>query len=337
MGRPYALLRAGFPYLTTLGHRRLTNFPIDVAIGDEGRLYVLCRNDVGLVNIVRMNWDDEELGQIGSKGMDDEEFTWPVAIIRDREENLFVSDEALNRISMFTRDGAYLGKWGQRGDGDGQFNKPSGIAFDADENMLIADAMNHRIQKFTKDGQYLMKWGRYGDGDGEFNLPWGITVDDLGDVYVADWRNDRIQKFTADGEFIFKLGTSGRGNGQFNRPSGVAVDSDGDIYVADWGNDRVQQFAPTGRYVDKFLGDATLSKSGRAYIRANPRVLMLRESTTMEPAKRLRGPTSVRVDDKGRMYAVDYGTHRVQVYQKEAYPLGPDEIGEELKSPTLEM
>ena len=33
MEKPYGLLRAGFPYLKTLGMRRVTNFPTDLAIG----------------------------------------------------------------------------------------------------------------------------------------------------------------------------------------------------------------------------------------------------------------------------------------------------------------
>ena len=42
---PYALLRAGYPYYTTLGMRRVTTFCMDLALGDERRLYVLCRDD----------------------------------------------------------------------------------------------------------------------------------------------------------------------------------------------------------------------------------------------------------------------------------------------------
>ena len=69
----------------------------------------------------------------------------------------------------------------------------------------------------------------------------------------------------------------------------------GDIYVADRGNHRVCMFDKTGRYVEKFIGDATISKSGRAYILANPKVLRGREMTTLESQRRLRGPMSVRV------------------------------------------
>lgn len=334
MARPHALLRAGFPYLTTLGMRRMTHFPMDVAIGDEGRLYVITRGEDDR-EIRRFNWDDEDLGAFGSKGDGDGQLTWPVALIRDREENLYVSDEALNRIVFFTREGEFLGKWGEPGDSDGELNGPSGIAFDAEENVYVADSLNHRVQKFTKDGRFILNWGRYGDSEGEFSMPWGITVDDQGDVYVADWQNDRLQKFGPDGEFLFELGTSGSGDGEFRHPAGLAVDSDGDIYVADWGNDRVQQFDASGRYVDKFIGDATLGKAAVTYMLANAQPLRYREMTSVESTKRLRSPTSVRLDDQGRLYITDYVSHRVQVYKKEAFPLEAHQIAEVPRSPNL--
>ena len=332
MVRPYALLRAGFPYLKTIGMRRVTNQPMDVAIGGDGRIYVLLR--AGLIRSLTL--DDGDLGTIGGGGTDDGKFTWPVSLIIDGEENLYVSDEALHRITKLSKDGEFLDKWGAQGDGDGQLNRPSGMAFDAEENIYVSDALNHRVQKFTKDGKFLMKWGEHGAGEGQLDMPWGITVDELGDVYVVDWRNDRIQKFTADGEFIFALGRSGNGDGEFNRPTGIEVDRDGDIYVADCGNDRVQLFSAEGRYVEQFIGDASLSKSARAYLMTNPLPLRLREMAKLEPQKRLREPKSVRADDEGRMYVPDFRSFRVQVYQKDAIPLKADEIAPPLRSPRLQ-
>ncbi len=334
MGRPYALLRSGFPYLMALGMRRVTSDAVDVALGSKNRVYVLCRGSLG-TEVRVINMDDENLGTIGGAGTDEGKFTWPASLIVDKEENLYVSDEALHRISTFNRDGEFMGSWGEHGDDDGQLDRPSGIAFDAEENMYVSDTLNHRVQKFTKDGKFLTGWGRVGDGDGEFNMPWGITIDELGDVYVADWRNDRVQKFTADGEFILKLGSSGSGDGEFNRPSGVAVDKDGDIYVADWGNNRVQLFNQDGKYVEKFIGDANLSKSARQYVLANPITLRLRDMSRLEEGKRLRGPISVRVDDEGRLFIPDFGSHRVQIYQKEAYPLEESQLTPLPRNPLL--
>ncbi|HVG96800.1 MAG TPA: NHL repeat-containing protein [Chloroflexota bacterium] len=332
---PYALLRAGFPYHATLGMRRVTTYCMDIAIGEEGRLFVLCRDDGQGGSIRRLNWDDEDLGTIGGGGRGDGQFLWPVQLLRDRQENLFVSDEGLHRITVLSPDGTFLGKWGEHGQGQGQLNRPSGIAFDADENVLVADTMNHRIQRFTRDGAFLGAFGAPGRGEGELDMPWGVAVDAAGDVYVADWRNDRIQQFDASGRFRKQFGHSGSGPGELRRPAGVAVDADGDVYVADRGNHRVQQFDRTGRFVEEFLGDATLSKIGRIYVMANPKVLRGREMTALGPSKRLRGPASVRFDAEGRMYIPDFGSHRIQVYKKEAYRLTPEQIWPEQKAPFL--
>ncbi|HIF13797.1 MAG TPA: hypothetical protein EYQ82_12510 [Dehalococcoidia bacterium] len=334
MARPYGLLRAGFPYVKTLGMRRITNFPIDIALGNEDRIYVLCRQENAAL-IRKHNYADEDLGTIGSWGTDEGQFQWPVALIADADENLFVSDEALNRITQFDKEGEVLGTWGEKGSLDGQFDRPAGMSFDMDGNILIVDSMNHRVQKFTTDGKYLGKWGSRGSGDGEFESPWGITVDEIGDVYVADWGNDRIQKFNSDGEFIFAFGSSGIGDGQFNRPTDVAVDLDGDIYVADWGNNRIQLFNLEPRFVQKFLGEATLSKMARDYMMTNASPNRLRDMAKLEPQRALRRPKSVVVGEDGRMYVTDTDSYRVQVYQKEVIPLDATQIAPPLRSPTL--
>ncbi len=337
MPRPYGLLRAGFPYVKTLGMRRLTNFPVDVAIGREGRLYILCRQESAAALIRRYTVEDEDLGEIGKYGLGDGEMKWPVSIIADADENLYVSDEAAHRVVSYSMEGERLGSWGEHGAGPGQLDRPAGIAFDADENIYVADAMNHRVQKFTKDGRFILGWGSRGRGAGEFDMPYGVAVDDEGFVYAADWRNDRIQKFTAEGEFALAFGSPGSGDGQLDRPSGIDVDSHGDVYVADWRNDRVQLFNHEGRYVQKFLGDASLSKVSREYMLTNASPNRMRDMADLEPQKYLRRPRSVAVDEDGLMFIADNGSYRVQVYRKEAIPLSPREMGPPRRSPTLQQ
>ncbi len=331
MTRPYALLRAGFPYLKTIGMRRMTNFPVDLAVGDEGRLYMLLRGD-SASEIKVWHFDDEDLGSIGGG-----ELTWAVGIVRCRDGSLMVTDEALHRVSIFDEGGNLSARWGERGDAPGALDRPTGIAL-YDGDVLVADSLNHRIQRFTVDGRFLSGWGRRGSGPGELDLPWGIAVDEMGDVYVADWGNDRVQKFDRDGRYLMSFGESSNGNprGALRRPSGVDVDADGDVYVADWGNNRVVQFDENGRYLDQFVGDATLSRVGLRYIRGNLKILRQREMTSLEPTKRLRRAPSVKIDDSGRLYIVDHGGHRIQIYRKEAYRLEPHEIMEEQRSPSLD-
>jgi DNA-binding beta-propeller fold protein YncE len=331
---PYALLRAGFPYYTTLGMRRVTTACMDIAIGKERRLYVVCRDDGQGGLIRRTNWADEDHGTISGAGTDPGKLMWPVQLLCDSNESLFVSDEGMHRISNFSTDGELLGSFGEAGSAPGQLNRPSGIAFDADENLLVVDTQNHRVQKFTKDGRFLSTFVERGSGPGQLDQPWGITIDAHGDIYIGDWGNNRVQKFSADGEHIMSIGRAGSGDGELNRPAGVAVDAHGDIYVADRGNHRVCLFDQTGRYVERFIGDATISPSGRKYILANPKVLRGREMTTLEIQKRLRGPASVRIEGD-LMYVPDFGSHRIQVYKKEAYPLSEADIWPEQNHPFL--
>ena len=328
--RPYALLRAGYPYYATLGMRRVTQNPVDIAFDDEGILYVLCRQRGIGNNLRRINWEDEDLGTIGGGN-----FEWPVTLLRDSDGTFFISDEAKHQVIMLDPKGELIKAWGTHGSEPGELNRPSGMAFDADENIYVSDTLNHRIQKFSKDGRFESAFGSLGDADGQLNMPWGVAVDDEGMILVSDWRNDRVQRFTPDGDHLMSFGSSGSGNGELNRPAGIEVDFHGDIYVADRGNNRIQLFDPNGRYVRQFRGEATLSKIGRIYIQNNVSALRARETVSTEPEKKFVSPTSARIGPDGLMYVPDFGRHRVQVYKKEAYRLAEGEIAPPRKSPTL--
>ena len=334
MSRPYGLLRAGFPFHKTLGMRRLTNFPIDLALGREDRLFILCRSE-GAALIRKYSNEDRDLGAVSIYGTEPGKTQWPVTILADAEENLYLSDEAQHRITVLDAEGGLLDSWGEEGGGDGQLRAPSGMDFDPEGNLYVVDTGNHRVQKFTRAGAYLGQWGSYGCGQGQFNMPWGIAVDELGDVYVADWRNDRVQKFSADGKPLMAFGASGCGDGQFNRPSGVAVDLHGDIYVVDRGNNRVQLFNQEGRYVQKFIGDATLSTVAVNYMLTNAFPNRLRDMANLEIQKLLRWPQSVVVSQDGLMYVPDTGSYRVQVYRKEFVELDQLQFAPPQRAPSL--
>ena len=339
MARPYGLLRAGFPYFRTLGMRRITNFPIDVAFGKDDAVYILLRSEgASLIRVWSLD-DAEQLSgdlvQIGGYGRADGQFEWPVQVITDDEGDLFVSDEAVHRITRFHPDGEFVSKFGDEGDGPGELSGPAGIAFDPEGNLVVVDSRNHRVQRFTVDGEFLGGFGSQGSEPGQFELPMGVHVDELGDVYVADWGNQRVQKLNSSGEPLMVIGQEGSDDGEFNRPTGVAVDAHGDIFVCDWGNNRVQLFNQEGRYIWKFLGDASLSRVSRTYMMTNAMPNRLREMGKLEQEKYLRRPRSVRVDSEFRLYIPDYESYRVQIYVKDAIPLDEDTMAAPIRNPTL--
>jgi DNA-binding beta-propeller fold protein YncE len=319
-----------FKYSHTVGQLTFGGWgftvPAALAVAKDGAVYVVNRpfgsardpSTHAAVHIDVVTLDEELITEFGGKGTEDGEFIWPTSIALDQEGRVYLSDEFLNRITIYDKDGKFLDKWGVSGSKDGELNHPSGIAFDKEDNLYLVDGLNHRVQIFTKDGRFLGKFGSFGNGEGQLNTPWGIAIDSMDDVYIADWRNDRIQKFTSDGKFLGGFGSSGDMIGQFNRPAGVAVDKDGDIYVADWLNNRVQIFNSDFRYINQLVGSATLSKWTGALFDANPS--WRHQYLTFPdfgPYQRFWCPEAVVVDDEGTIVVADTCRGRLQVYKKE--------------------
>ena len=276
-----------------------------------------CR--VGKFAVGTVPGDEEFVGEFGRYGEGDGEFIWPAGLALDSQENIYVTDEWLNRISIFDKDGGFLRMWGSPGVRDGELNRPSGIAVDGNDDLYVVDSLSHRVQKFTRQGVYLGQWGGLGSGEGEFNSPWGITIDGQGYVYVADHKNHRVQKFTPEGESVAQIGSYGKGKGHLNRPTDVAVDPDGDVYVCDWANNRVQAYSADGKFLCSLIGDAQeLSKWAKMTVEANTDVMKARRrARTLEPEWRLSMPTSVAFDQKRyRLLVADTNRSRIQIYNK---------------------
>jgi DNA-binding beta-propeller fold protein YncE len=323
-----------YDYSRTVGGRYIP-YPVGIAVGEGDDAYVLSRPadtvsgvpwnktavgaKVTRITIGGESGDEEFVCEFSGYGDRDGELIWPAGIALDSQENVYVTDEWLNRVSAFDKEGNFLGLWGVAGNGDGEFNRPSGIAIDRQDVLYISDSLNNRIQKFTKDGAFLGKWGALGNGEGELSSPWGIDVDDQGNVYVADHKNNRAQKFTSDGEFVAEYGSHGSSRGQLNRPSDVAVDPEGDVYVCDWANDRVQAFQADGKFITSFIGDAQqLAKWHQLTVDANVDVIKARRRVySLEPEWRFAMPTAVVFDaKKQRLLVADTQRGRLQIYDK---------------------
>jgi len=325
--------------------------PHCMVLAKGGILYTTNRgneNNFGMrVNKVKIGAPGEEavLAEFFKWGQGDGRSTWPFGIALDSQENVYVSDDWQNQISVFDKDGNFLRKFGKAGDGDGELFRPAGLVCDQNDNLLVVDSGNNRIQLFSKDGKFLAKCGRAGSGDGEFNQPWGITVDKDGYIYVADWKNHRVQKLTADGKFVMKIGEYGTPPvppgayavtylgpyistsqppgypkaGLLNHPTDVAVDTDGDIYICDWGNHRVCIFDPEGAPIANLIGDAqVMAKWGQQSLDANPDMMKARRRVkSLEPEWRFTFPTAVDFDpETDRIIVADSQRGRLQIYRK---------------------
>ena len=200
-----------------------------------------------------------------------------------------------------------LGTTGSGGASDTHFRVPVAVAVSAADNRIyVADSMNNRVQVF--DGttrNYIATLGTTGSkgaSNTQFNGPTSVAVSAADNrIYVADSGNHRVQVFdSTTRNYIATLGTTGSAgvsDTQFNGPSGVAVSAaDNRIYVVDQGNHRVQVF------------DGPISNYG----------LIATLGTTGSPGAsntQFNSPWGVAVSAAdNRIYVVDTGNHRVQVF-----------------------
>ena len=316
--------------------------PMDVALDSRGVMFVINRAGPELAlrlpykRVSMCTVDQEYLGEFGTGGTAPGEFWWPSSVAFDAQDQLYVADEALNRVTVFSNQGQLIKTWGEAGTGPGQLNRPSSLVFDSDGHILVSDSGNHRVQKMTADGEFIAAWGERGSRPGRFEAPWGVTLDHEGNVYVSDWGNNRIQKFDPTGNFLeeFPKDVSGQPNSdRINRPAGLAVDPEGNIYVADWGNERVRVLTPEGNLIATLRGDSETPLWADDYFLANPEEGAARLEADLEPAvqpperkdreesanveKLFWGPTSVKLDGKGNILIVDSCRHRIQVYRND--------------------
>jgi tripartite motif-containing protein 71 len=327
------------------------NYPQTMCLGNDGDLFVANRgneNNFGSrVNRIKLAGpgDEDLLAEFCKYGEADGRAIWPFGVAVDKQNNVYVSDEWQNTISVFDAGGKFLRKWGTTGSGDGELIRPAGLAVEANGNLIVVDSGNDRLQVFSPEGKFIAKCGGSGSGDGEFNQPWGITLDKDGNIFVADWKNHRVQKLSPSGKFIMKFGEYGTlpthpgafavtylgphvsslpeseypKAGVLNHPTDVAIDTDGDIYVTDWGNHRLCIFDSDGNALTSLSGDAQImSKWGQQSVDANPDMMKAyRRVRNLEPLWRMCFPTAVVFNPStDEIIVADSQRNRLQVYRK---------------------
>jgi DNA-binding beta-propeller fold protein YncE len=123
------------------------NLPRDVAIGKDGRLYVV---DGGNFRVVVFDRNGRYLHSFGSIGKQYGQFARPKEIASDAEGNVYVVDTAFGNFQIFNADGELLLFVGDRSERDapGKYMLPSGIAIDLDGRVYLVDQWFRKIDVF---------------------------------------------------------------------------------------------------------------------------------------------------------------------------------------------
>lgn len=216
-----------------------------------------------------------DLGEFGSEGSGDGQFSYPEDVAFASNGDLYVTDRGNNRVQELTATGEFIRAWGFgvgkagknelevctteckagiAGSGNGQFSYPEGIAVNQSTgDVYVVDGENLRVEEFSATGEFIRKWGEEGTGGGKFGKKsiygWegadGIAVAPNGTVYVADTANHCVQQFKEEGKYVKEWGSAGHGGGgTFNGLGNVAVAPNGNVYTSEESSvDHVQEFS----------------------------------------------------------------------------------------------
>lgn len=227
--------------------------PTSLAIDSTGRLFVVCSltNDVRVLDsagrfLFTFGREPSSQDKAGNKGVLKE----PSGIAIDKQDRIYISDLAVDKILIFSSDGRYQDEFSLHQPEKGRDTCGPFIAYNPyDDRLYVADACNHLVGVYTLKGEFKASFGTAGTGEGEMSGPAHISFDAKGNIFVVDAGNFRVQSFTPGFKLRCVFGKSGTKEGEFVRPYGLATDAQDRIYVSDFISNSVQVFNDKGRYL----------------------------------------------------------------------------------------
>jgi DNA-binding beta-propeller fold protein YncE len=210
--------------------------PEGICVLKDGRIAVA---DTHYHRVVFFDHEGHVTGMFGKLGTEPGEFVYPVSVIQDDAENLYVCEYGNynDRVQKFRLDGTFVAQIGGYGTEKGQFQRPSGMAL-FDGLLYVTDAFNNRVQVFGEDGKLV---AILGDSDkiSDLHYPYDIVVNEKGELFVVEYGAGRVSKFDRKGKLLGRYGRTGTQTAQFSTPWGLAIDPRGRVYVCDTGNRRI--------------------------------------------------------------------------------------------------
>ena len=214
--------------------------PEGLCVLADGRIAVA---DTHYHRVVFFDQQGNVLDMMGSMGKEAGQFVYPVTVVTDDSQHLYVCEYGDNdRVQKFTADGTFVLEFGGVGTEPGRFQRTAGMVWH-DGRIYVADAANHRVQVFTDSGQFIAVL-EPPDGSLDLKFPYDLALGPDEALYVAEYGAGRITKLSLDGQLLARYGQRGSGPGNLAAPWGLAVDRNLRLIIADTGNRRIAEWRP---------------------------------------------------------------------------------------------
>jgi tripartite motif-containing protein 71 len=161
--------------------------PWGIDLGDDGRLYIVDRDNH---TVVVVNTSGDVVDRLGSLGAGGAQLRDPT-FIAVNDARIVVADTGNRRLQLFDVNGSYAGEI-PGGEMPGGFVTPSGVELGADGTVYVADATTATIAALDEHGHLYAAAGRgAGDPDGPV-APAGLALGTDDRLYVADREGGRV-------------------------------------------------------------------------------------------------------------------------------------------------
>jgi sugar lactone lactonase YvrE len=226
----------------------------------------------------------------GLSGSEPGEFADPEGIVVSPSTgNIYVADDALNRVDEYSSGGTFVRSFGGSGSAPGELEDPHGITLDSSGDVWVADTQNCRVEEYSSSGTFMKAIGEPGNGHLQFLGTFDIAFEN-GMLYVTDIENERVQEITPAGVWVSEFGKGGTGEGEFQFPWAIATDPPtNNLYVTSYGAGNVEGFTPEGKFVEQF-----------GHFGSEP--------------EEIEFPSGLAINASGTIYVADEGNNRVDVW-----------------------
>ena len=133
-----------FSHTTQSGNKSF-KLPLDVALDNEGYLYVA---EYWSHCITKLTTKGQYITRFGSRGSAPGQLFRPSSLTINNNL-VHVTEEGNHRVSIFDTNGTFIHCFGKEGSGEGEFNGPCGITTDTFGNLYVSDTdsdtLNNRI------------------------------------------------------------------------------------------------------------------------------------------------------------------------------------------------